>query len=61
MFDKLSTDDVMFLTETIILMSKVISHVHYIYIASPVLKKKDWIQTFLQYISISIQHNIIKL
>jgi hypothetical protein len=30
----------MFLTEKNILMSKVISHVHYIYIASPVLKKK---------------------
>ena len=34
------TDDVMFLTTGNIIMNKVISHIHHIYIASPLLKKK---------------------
>jgi hypothetical protein len=36
----------MFLTKQNIQMNKVISHIHYIYIESPFLKKKDWIHTF---------------
>jgi len=31
---------------TIILMNKVISHIHFLCIASALLKKKVWIQTF---------------
>jgi hypothetical protein len=34
------TDDVILSTTTIILMNKVISHIHYLYIASPLLKKR---------------------
>jgi hypothetical protein len=34
------TDDVMFLTTKNSIMNKVISHIHYIYIASPLLKTK---------------------
>jgi hypothetical protein len=35
-----TTDDVMFLSTRTIPMNTVISHNHYIYIASPLLKKK---------------------
>ena len=44
---------------TIILMNKVISHIHYLCIASPLLKKRFG-YNLLKEISISIHHNIIE-